>query len=469
STHSVHPQPEDGDNGAGASEAPKVQVRLTTNISSASLRIPSSTPILLLPSSLGRFGLSEVINHLLSLPAPTPFDFLINGRLLRTSIKEFSEEKGLSLEAVLEVEYILSSQPPALAASLPQDDWISDVAVTSFVPYILTTSYEGLARVLNRAGKEIATLGEIVKTSAGRRKPLRAAAWVDGTFVIGESGMREDTVFGLVGSDDGVVTMWEISPGNGMAYPLYASGEHMAGVTDLAVSPSGRHFASSSTDGKILLYSTRQPQDAAATDASVPSSQDRTKRRKVNVSTAPRTQSILSLEKSGATSTVVVSSVCFDTIDGDQIYSGGWDHAVRGWDVETGVERRAMTCDKVVLSIDHSPLSTMLATGHADGVVRIWDPRSNDGSLVKLHLSSRSPSFHPAVKWSPTSAFHVAAGSHDGHVRIWDLRSDRALYAIAARGVQEGKGSEKVLAIDWVDGLLVSGGEGRNVDMWNVK
>ena len=33
------------------------------------------------PAKFSRLGLSEVVNHLLALPAPVPFDFLINGEV----------------------------------------------------------------------------------------------------------------------------------------------------------------------------------------------------------------------------------------------------------------------------------------------------------------------------------------------------------------------------------------------------
>ena len=48
------------------------------------------TPIAV-PGKLTRYGLSEVINHLLNLDPPKPFDFLVQGELVRTSLEKLNK------------------------------------------------------------------------------------------------------------------------------------------------------------------------------------------------------------------------------------------------------------------------------------------------------------------------------------------------------------------------------------------
>jgi hypothetical protein len=56
----------------------------------------SSTPILL-PIALKRYGLSEVVNHLLGLEEePIPFDFIIDKRFLRGSLEEYLNANQIS-------------------------------------------------------------------------------------------------------------------------------------------------------------------------------------------------------------------------------------------------------------------------------------------------------------------------------------------------------------------------------------
>ena len=75
----------------------------------------SSDQALFVPETLKRYGLSEILNHLLqaSLGSTVPFDFLINGEILRTSLKEYLINKGLSSEILLNLEYKKAVLPPS--------------------------------------------------------------------------------------------------------------------------------------------------------------------------------------------------------------------------------------------------------------------------------------------------------------------------------------------------------------------
>ena len=54
------------------------------------------------PGNLSRFGLSEIVNHLLNAEKADdakkhiPFDFLINGEFLRTSLYKFLKRRSIS-------------------------------------------------------------------------------------------------------------------------------------------------------------------------------------------------------------------------------------------------------------------------------------------------------------------------------------------------------------------------------------
>lgn len=48
----------------------------------------------------------------------------------------------------------------------------------------------------------------------------------------------------------------------------------------------------------------------------------------------------------------------------------------------------------------------------------------------------------------------LASGSYDGLIKVWDIRAKGALYTLS-----HGKGSKKVLSIDWSSDILLSGGE----------
>jgi ribosome biogenesis protein YTM1 len=109
----------------------------------------------------------------------------------------------------------------------------------------------------------------------------------------------------------------------------------------------------------------------------------------------------------------------------------------------------------------------------------MYDTRvlSKSPAVGQLSQASTPSSLAP----SPVNAYHVASGGYDGVVRVWDLRSVRAAgvnaevdgapsVAVASFRVPEKKdkgGDRKVLALDWVKGLVGVGGEA-GLDVWRV-
>ncbi|RRT44370.1 hypothetical protein B296_00030312 [Ensete ventricosum] len=107
--------------GAGGSEeaARRVRVRFTTKLGPP-LRVPSAP--LAVPSNLTRMGLSEIVNLLLENGTSAehetqPFDFLIDGELIRLPLEEFLLAKGISAAVAPRKQ-----QDPCL-----HDDWVSSV------------------------------------------------------------------------------------------------------------------------------------------------------------------------------------------------------------------------------------------------------------------------------------------------------------------------------------------------------
>lgn len=110
------------------------QVPIKLRTSQATLAIPD-VPYLV-PTTWRRTQLSTLVNRLLqqggdedaSASAKSiPFDFIVDGQLLRTSLTQYLESKGLTEESTLDIEYVRSTLPPTFTASFEHDDWISAV------------------------------------------------------------------------------------------------------------------------------------------------------------------------------------------------------------------------------------------------------------------------------------------------------------------------------------------------------
>jgi ribosome biogenesis protein len=120
------------------------------------------------PSKLGRYGLSEVVNHLLdSNDSPQPFDFAINGRLVRVSLKKFVVANRISTEDVITIEYMpaISISDESESAEVPA--WIGCIE-TKVDGLVVAGCYDGKIQIVNKNGLEI------VSAVAGHDEPIRA-------------------------------------------------------------------------------------------------------------------------------------------------------------------------------------------------------------------------------------------------------------------------------------------------------
>lgn len=108
------------------------QVPITLHTAQHTLSIPSIP--YLIPTSWRRSQLSTLVNRLLqqdgadaTTTKSIPFDFIINGELLRTSLSQYLASKGLTEESTVEIEYVRSTLPPTFTAAFEHDDWVSGV------------------------------------------------------------------------------------------------------------------------------------------------------------------------------------------------------------------------------------------------------------------------------------------------------------------------------------------------------
>ncbi|RKP37954.1 WD40-repeat-containing domain protein [Dimargaris cristalligena] len=434
----------------------QVQVRFVTK--SAKYTVPDVP--LLVPIVLKRDGLSELVNFLLKLETPVPFQFLAGGQLLRTSLASFiKSQPDLSAENILEIEYIESMVPPKRVSEYKVDDWISQVC-TAANGAVLVGCYDGTAKVYDQSC-------QLMYNLAAHRSAVKAVAWMHSNA---KDWQAPQTTF-LTGSQDCSIMGWSLNQTTPTAGDVTATNEkgpepslqarpafeclgHTGSIESISANRSGTQFASASSDGTIKLWSTRE--HSGKSQATV----NETKRRKLNGSAIPLKRALCSLVgHNGA-----VNTVCYNTQDERFLYSGGFDYSLRTWDAERRVNLNTRPGDKVILDLAYSGLSHLIATANADRLIRLWDTRVQEGEPgVKLTLSGHR-AWVSAVDWSPTSPFMLASASHDGTVKIWDVRSPTAsLYTVnpAAQDMEESgsRKGQKLLTVDWSGSTLASGGE----------
>ena len=473
---------QDGDAALGAPAAgpATVPIRLRTSLPGCSIPyVPYMVPV-----TWRRSQLSTLVNKVLATaatgeaPAPVPFDFIVNGELLRTSLEEYLAANAGSAETTLELEYIRSTLPPAFRDAARQDDWVASVDAACG-DSLLTASYDGLVRVYDAA--HLAAEPTAYLPAYGEHVSLTCARWLT---------PRGDAV--ATGSMDGTVAVWRCPDAPSKSVPVGTAAllpHHGAPVSSLDVAPQGDRVAllSAGWDGTIALWDVphdaRFPTHAAA--AAGPK-----KRRGAQGAVPARTEAVaappptmvlhhvpatLGASAARALGTAPAPGANARTIaawgHGDErIWSAAWDGSVKGWDVRAGGALQAhKASDKVPLCLD--PVRGAgaaglheLVTGHMDHSLALYDFREavTNTALAMAHAHAAPVS---AVRTHPTSAHLLASAAYDGRIQVWDLRSPKqALFALAPPSGAR----TKVLGLDWTPAgdRLVAGGEDCRVSVY---
>lgn len=153
----------------------------------------------------------------------------------------------------------------------------------------------------------------------------------------------------------------------------------------------------------------------------------------------------------------------------DQVVSGSWDHSIRFWDVDSGICTSQMNGSKVVLSLSYNQSNRLVATGHSDKSLRVWDARAAtqaaateaESGLVSTAFTSHA-GWVSSVCWHPKNPFLLVSGSYDKSIKVWDIRSRTPLHTLPDQH------KERVLCTRWIsDSSFVSGGADQNLRFYD--
>ena len=398
------------------------------------------------PANATRYGLSQVVNHLLEGDEYIPFEFLVEDELLRASLGEHVAARNTSTEATLEVEYFPALLPPEPKDENEQEDWISCISIlkddaNADVNLISTAGYDGLVKVWNE-GTELSSFEAStcpIKSSVASRGQL------------------------LVTGNEGTAIVWELSPDHLMSGQsaedpalLASLGGHESGVEASSVRPDGERCATAGWDTTILLHKMGKSLKEYVQDNANDLSNDRKKKKKKGnmsideaVASAHKIEALTSLEGH----TQCVSDL--EWLSQDRLASCSWDHSIKVWDVEMEKAVDSYQHNKVIFCMDaptSSASSDLIAFGGAERTVRLWDRRQKEGILAKALRSYQShTSWISALSWHPKSEHHLLTASFDGTAKVWDIRSEIPLYSVNGARRPTDKEDIKLFACAWVN------------------
>ncbi|XP_063422297.1 ribosome biogenesis protein wdr12-like [Mytilus trossulus] len=418
----------------------------TNNIPHVQARFFTKQPQFSVPSApfsvqaqVGTCDLSSLINSLLNEgdgeKTNVDFDFLIDGEFLRLNLDKHLENKGISTESLVDIEYIEKQQAPEPEDSLVHDDWVS--CIQGCKDCILSGCYDNTVRLWSVKGSPFLTI-------PGHSAPVKCVQWItddDSTVKTFMSGSHDQTIH-----------IWQWDSESNSVDCVAACRGHAGSVDCINIDHTKQRFCSGSWDKMLKLWSAECEAVEDEDQEDVPHKKRKTSRRKVQTRVPILT---LSGHNEG------ISAV--EWIDTNQICTSSWDHTIKTWDLEQAEEISSLQGSKVFLDMSYSPLNRQIVTGSSDRHVRLWDPRSSDGALVKSIYTSHT-GWVSSVCWSKTNEFLFISGSYDSVMKLWDTRSPKApLYNMTGH-------DEKILAVDWsIPSSLLSGGADNHLKIFQYK
>jgi len=403
------------------------QVKLSTKLES--LSVPDTT--FNVPASISSSGLNTLIQGLLEEVEgkSLEFEWLCLGELLRGKLSEHvGKRNDITAETVIELEYIEKNLPPEPQISANHDDWVSSVAVLGNL--VLTGCYDNTVNLWTLEGQK--TL--VIPSHSG---PVKAVAWLDAeTFVSA--------------SHDQTVNMFQWNKETNSVEGVNTCRGHERSVECVSVwggggdTNSNRVFATGSFDNTVKLWGGKLVGEEA-----VPEGGSQAKKAKCGVGRGVTRTPITTLGGHKE----AVSGLAW--LGEGELASASWDHTVKIWDMEMGGLKGELVGNKAFFSISYSNLNRTLLASSADRSVRLYDPRSQEGSLVKAVFTSHV-GWVSSVSWAPESEHLFISASHDQLVKMWDSRSYKTpLYELTGH-------SEKVLCCNWSNQAYIASGGADN-------
>ena len=371
---------------------------------------------LAVPGKLTRYGLSEVVNHLLALDPPKPFDFLVDGELVRTSLQKLLLRKAISAEKTLDVEYIPAVGPPSEESVGKHEDWVSAVD-GGFAGAIATGCYDGTVKLWSNAGPRLLT----VAVPNATNNAVTSVALLPGDG---------DKITLVAGAHDGVARMWDatFSGKKASANASRVFVGHTAAIAEIAAAPGGDRFATASSDGTARVWRREggAEHDFAA-DVDAPPRKGAAasaKRRKASakgvaaahVPGGAPARSCLDFGDDADDDDGPLAPIGAELVLGDHrggvtcvggespeaVWSGGDDKTMKRWDAESGACTQSFDAPKAVASLAvRADGARVLWCGGGDRGVHAWDPRAGQTTGGITTFASHQVRFavfvHPPV------------------------------------------------------------------------
>lgn len=424
------------------SGAGQIQIRFSTKQEQYAVPdLPFAVPAGITPSELNVLVNELVKENRSDITSKIDFDFLVCGEFLRQPLNELLEERNVSYEEVVAVEYVEQHPTPEPMDCLMHDDWVSAVQVRN--SWILTGCYDNTLHIWTKTGSHHLTI-------PGHSGPVKAVAWVSLTPSVGS--------FVSV-SHDQTAMLWKWNVEENSVDCIHVCRGHERSLECVSVNQNSSLMATGGWDTLLKIWTTSMRDTPTAPSQSIGDSDEcEIKRAKLDSASKSHIKTpIMTLKGHKEAISAVVWT------GNQELATSSWDHTLRLWDAELGGIKSEIAGNKSFFDMSHSPLNQTVITASADRHIRLYDLRSTEGSLVKSTFTSHTQ-WVQSVKWSQTDEHLFISGAHDSQVLLWDARSPKApLFNLEGH-------EDKVMCCDWSNPrYMVSGGADKTVRIFKSR
>lgn len=273
----------------------------------------------------------------------------------------------------------------------------------------------------------------------GHTSPIKAVAWIS---------LTNDTASFVSASQDQTAIIWDWNIMENSVDCIHVCRGHERGLEAVNINYDKTIMATGAWDTMLKIWSTAnqdENEDGESTSKRLKSEHGKTRIPKRTMKGHKE----------------AISGVVWS--DKIEIITSSWDHTIKIWDSELGGIKHELTGNKSFFDLDYSPLSHTIITASADRHIRLYDPRSTEGSLVKAIFTSHTQ-WVQSIRWSPVHENLFISGAYDNDMKLWDTRSPKApLFDLSGH-------EDKILCCNWSNPkFMVSGGADNTVRIFKSK
>ncbi|GAW81726.1 microtubule-associated protein ytm1 homologue [Plasmodium gonderi] len=398
----------------------QIQVYFVSNMPNEKYKMEDT--IYTVPISFKRIDLSRMIKQLLDIKENVSFEFLINKKILRSSIEEFLRINNILSEDVIQIEYTLSITKKESAHIDKISEWISKLIIIENKLYCST--FEGNLLCYD--------LSNFYKIDEKRVSDMSIFSF---NICKNEKLINDDANYNesIIGQSNGTLKAFlneEINQKIITKGELYL-GNHDNMVKSIAFNKNGSLIISGGADNKINLYDNYEIIEKLKEYKC----ENNTNKRKM--------KNIVTPKKCVHKEEGVITDLTF--FDDSRFLCTGLEKNIKIYDANTGDIFSSFPYNKAIIC-SNILNDNIFITADEQSVIKLFDVRCLKEKPA-ISLNEHKYYFHDKIITSLAgnkNEIHFLSSSHDGYTNIYDIRLNKLpVYTI------ESEDKSKVLSSTW--------------------